>query len=189
MIDAMMDATHSFQMSKYVRREGYIDWIESDATHAVHLAPNRRDMTFMQLTGKFKRLCLEADRYMLGVKHVHLRNSHDRLRMIAFPERIDTNPHLHCFADFSEAFWGDRIDLPWQWKLEQIWRNLTEGSGTIVIQHDIDRGAARYGTKEAFRRDHEYLHSWDFHRNDKLRKRPCATSLHGVAPKKAVLNS
>jgi len=69
-------------------------------------------MSFSRLKSLFGRLCLEADRYMLGVKHVHLRNSHDRLRMVAFPEKLDTNPHLHGFANFSEAQWGDRLHLP-----------------------------------------------------------------------------
>lgn len=186
---AMIDPPHSSPMSKHSRRNGLIEWIESDASHALHLAPNRHDMSFSSLKGLFGRLCLEADRYMLGVKHVHLRSSHDRLRMVAFPEKLDTNPHLHAFANFSEAQWGDRIHLPWEDHLQRVWRNITDGSGTIVIQHNIDRGAAIYATKEAFRRDHKYLHSWFFHRNDKLQKRPNAASLHGAAPKEAALNS
>lgn len=186
---AMIDPSHSSPMSKHSRRDGLIEWIENDATHALHLTPNRHDMSFSRLKGLFGRLCLEADRYMLGVKHVHLRSSHDRLRMVAFPEKLDTNPHLHAFANFSEAHWGDRIHLLWTDHLQQVWFDITDGSGTIVIQHHIDRGAASYGTKEAFRRDHDYLHSWDFHRNDKLQRRPNATTLQAVAPKMAVLSS
>jgi hypothetical protein len=137
----------------------------------------------------FSRLCLEADRYFLDAKHVHLRNSHNRLNMLVMPEKIDTNPHLHGVANFSREFLGDRFHHPWEWKLEQIWHEVTEGSGTMRIQIDPDRGAAIYATKEALRRDHDYLHSWFFHRDDKLRKRPNAITLQGVASKKAVLNS
>jgi len=177
-------------ISLVARRDGLIDWLTSpEFTHAIHLAPNRQGMSFLWLTAMFKRFCLEVDRYMLGVKHVHLRNSHDRLNMIVMPEKLDVNPHLHGVANFSETFWGDRLDRPWQWKLEQIWREVTEGSGTIVIDPDPDRDAAKYMTKEAFRRDHEYLHSWFFHRDDKLRKRPNAITLQAIAHKKAVLNS
>jgi len=108
--------------------------------------------------------------------------------MIAMPEKLGINPHLHGVANFSAIFWGDSVTLPWEWKLDQIWREVTRGSGTTLIEADPDRGSALYKTKEAFRRDHDYLHSWDFHRDDKLRKRPNATCLQAVAPRKAVLN-
>jgi hypothetical protein len=41
----------------------------------------------------------------------------------------------------------------------------------------FDRGAALYRTKEALRRDHDYFHSWDYHRADKLRRRSSAVCL------------
>ncbi len=146
------------------------------ATHAIDLAPNRHDdIDERTLTEMFRRATFRLDSYMLGCKHVHLRNSHDRLRIMALPEKLSTNPHLHCFADLSEAQWGDQLrQLPWEWKLEQIWQEVTGGSGTIHITTDFDRGAAVYRTKEALRHEHDYLHSWDFHRDDKLKERRCA---------------
>lgn len=166
-------------MSVVARRRGLVEWAISDSTHAVDLAPNRHDS--LGLTGlerMFGQFCLEVDRYLLGVKHVHLRSSHDRLLMIAFPEKLDVNPHLHGFANFSLAHWGNRIDqLPWEWKLGEIWRCVSGGSGTIDIVADPDAGKVWYSTKEAFRRDHDYLHSWDFHRPDKLTRRPSAVCL------------
>ena len=177
-------------MSLTARRGGLVDWLTyPEFTHAVHLAPNRHELPMPRLKRMFGRFCLEVDRYMLGTKHVHFRSSHDRLNMLMMPEKRDTNLHLHGVANFSADFWGKRLDLPWEWKLQHIWREVTEGSGTICIQADPDRGAAIYATKEAFRRDHESLHSWDFHRDDKLRKRPNATSLHSVVSHKAALNS
>jgi hypothetical protein len=137
----------------------------------------------------FSRFCLEVDRYVLGAKHVHLRNSHDRLNMLVMPEKLDTNPHLHGAGNFAAEYLGERFNQPWEWKLDQIWYEVTQGSGTICIQPDPDLGLAFYATKEAFRRDHYYLHSWDFHRDDKLKKRPGAMTLQSVAPRKTVLNS
>lgn len=156
------------------RRNGLVEWAVSDFTHAIDLAPNRFDtLTPAGLEQLFSRLCLGVDRYLLGSKHAHLRSSRDRLRMIAFPEKLDVNPHLHGFADFSRAHWGDSLQqLPWEWKLEQIWREITEGSGTVRITANFDRGAAVYRTKEALRRDHDYFHSWDFHRSDKIATQP-----------------
>jgi hypothetical protein len=146
------------------------------ATHAIDLAPNRHDdIGVNQLTRMFGLLCLGFDRRMLGAKHVHRRNSHDRLFMIAMPEKLAVNPHLHGFADLSEAQWGSRLQqVPWEWTIEQVWREVTKGSGTVSITADFDRGAAVYATKEALRLDHDYLLSWDFHPSDKLVKRPPA---------------
>jgi hypothetical protein len=168
--------------SSFAWRYGLVEWSTApEFTHALHLAPNRHDISFHRLTCMFSRFCLEADRYLLGTKHVHLRNSHDRLHMIAMPEKLDTNPHLHGFADFSEAKWADRVQLPWEHKLERIWYAVTEGSGTLRIAADPDRGAALYATKEAFRSHHQYLLSWDFHCSDKLVKRPSAVCLQRTA--------
>ena len=159
------------------RREGLIEWAIESSTHIVDLAPNRHDtLTLAGLEKLFRRLCLETDRSLLGTKNVHLRCSHDRLRMIAFPEKLDVNPHLHAFADFSP--WSARLQqVPLDHLLGSVWYRLTEGSGTIRLFDDFDRGAALYRTKEALRRDHDYLHSWDYHRGDKLKRRPSAVSL------------
>jgi len=159
------------------RREGLIEWAIKSSTHIVDLAPNRHDrLTPVGLEKLFSRLCLEADRSLLSTKNVHLRSSHDRLRMIAFPEKLDVNPHLHAFADLS----------PWSAHLQKgslasllagTWYQVTEGSGTIRVFDDFDRGAAFYRTKEALRRDHDYFHSWDYHPGDKLQRRPSAVCL------------
>lgn len=165
-----MDSPLVSATSTKARRNGLVDWAVTDFTHAVDLAPNRHDaLNRAGLERMFSLFCFKLDQYLLGSKHAHLRSSHDRLHMIAFPEKIDVNPHLHGFANFSEAHWGGCLNqLPWEWKLEQIWRTITGGSGTVRITETFDRGAAVYRTKEALRRDHDYLHSWDFHRSDKI---------------------
>ena len=169
-------------MSAVARRRALVKWAMTSSTHSVDLAPNRQDaITPLILEGMFKRFCLRVDRYVLQCKHVHFRNSHDRLRIIAFPEKLDINPHLHCFADLSEDYLGERRNLAWEQKLSDIWRSVAGESATIVIDAQPDEGKAWYSTKEAYRRDHYYLHSWDFHREDKLRKRPSAVSLQRTA--------
>jgi hypothetical protein len=106
--------------------------------------------------------------------------------MIAFPEKLDTNPHLHCFADLSDEYLGNRSNLPWEKKLEDIWRSVAGTSATLAIDADPDQGKAWYSTKEAYRRDHEYLHSWDFHRSDKLVKRPSAVCIQRTPARRKV---
>jgi hypothetical protein len=169
-------------MSAAARRRGLVQWAMTSSTHAIDLAPNRHDgITPFILERMFAGLCLGLDRYVLQCKHVHLRNSHERLRMIAFPEKLETNPHLHCFADLSEDYLGERRKVAWEQKLSDIWRSVAGDSATIMIQAHPDEGKAWYSTKESFRRDHYYLHSWDFHRSVKLVKRPSAVCLQRTA--------
>jgi hypothetical protein len=165
-------------MSAVSRRRGLVEWAMTSSTHSIDLAPNRHDtITPLILERMLSRFCLGIDHYVLQCKHVHFRNSHDRLRMIAFPEKLDTNPHLHCFADLSDEYLGERRYFPWERKFEDIWRSVAGASATLAIDADPDKGKAWYSTKEAYRRDHYYLHSWDFHRSDKLAKRPSAVCL------------
>jgi hypothetical protein len=156
------------------RREGLIEWVLEGSTHILDLAPNRHDtLTKIGLEKLFSRLLIELDRELLGTRNVHLRSSHERLRVIAFPEKLEVNPHLHAFADFS----------PWRPQLQQsalealltrTWYRLTEGSGTMRMFAEFDRGAAVYRTKEALGRSHDYFHSWDYHRGDKLQRQSSA---------------
>jgi hypothetical protein len=170
-------------MAVVERRRGLVEWAMASSTHSIDLAPNRQDgITPVILERMFGSFCLGLDRYVLQCKHVHLRNSHERLRMIAFPEKLDTNPHLHCFADLSDEYLGERPNFPWERKLVAIWRSVAGDSATVAIDPDPDAGKAWYSTKEAYRRDHYYLHSWDFHRSDKLVKRPSAVCLQRTAP-------
>jgi hypothetical protein len=146
-------------------------------THMVTLTVDRNDpVSFHLLTKLFKTFGYEIDRYALGVKEPRHRPSSERFEMIAMPEKLDTNPHLHGAANFSAAFMGDRLNGPWQSDFRNIWRRVNRGSGNAHFIEGLDRGLLHYMTKEALRRDHDYLHSWDFHREDKLVKRPSAVS-------------
>jgi hypothetical protein len=177
-------------MSRARRRDGLVDWMGDEMfTHAITLAPNRPNISFDLLRRMFSSFCYEVDRYVLDINHPYLRNSHDRLQMIVMPEKLGVNPHLHGVANLSASFMGDRLNERWELRFDNIWRSVSgEAGGTDVIAA-FDRGLLRYFAKEALRSDHEYLHSWDFHRGDKLRRRPDATTLQSVTTKKAVLNS
>lgn len=169
------------QVSVVARRHGLVGWATTGFTHSVDLAPNLADsINAIILANMFKGFCFRLDRRALQCKHVHLRNSHERLRMLAFPEKLDTNPHLHCFADFSEAYLGEWLSPAWERILSDIWRSVAGSSATVVVKEQVDHGKAWYATKEALRRDHYVLHSWDFHRNDKVEKRPSATIIQRV---------
>ena len=147
-------------------------------THMVTLTVDRNDpVSFHMLTKLFKTFSYEVDRDVLDVKNPHLRSSSDRFEMIAMPEKLDTNPHLHGAANFSTEFMKERLNGPWQAELRDIWRRVNRGSGSAHFIEGLDRGLLYYITKEVPRNGHEYLHSWDFHREDKLVKRPSAACL------------
>lgn len=172
-------------------RRGHVEWMaQPEFTHAVTLAPNRFErVSYELLTRMFGSFCYEVDRYVLGIRHPYLRNSHDRFQMVAMPEKVGVNAHLHGVANFSPEFMGDRLQENWEAKLDNIWRCVTGGSGETHITEGVDHRLLGYFTKEAPWSGHDYLHSWFFHRDDKLRKRPDATSLPAVAHRKAALDS
>jgi hypothetical protein len=165
--------------SRRAIRNGFIDWMSDERfTHMVTLTVDRNDpVSFHLLTKLFKTFSYEIDRYVLGVKEPRLRQSFDRFEMIAMPEKLDTNPHLHGAANFSTEFMKERLNGPWQADVTNIWRRVSRGSGDAHFIEGLDRGLLYYITKEVPRNGHEYLHSWDFHRDDKLVKRPSAIRL------------
>ena len=137
-------------------------------THAITLAPNRENISADLLRRIFGRFCMEVDQFMIGVGEVRNRYSSERLQMIAMPEKLGINPHLHCVANFSRMFWQHRLDKPWETELLRIWKCCTYGAGEIFIGPNKGTGPAFYATKEAFRRGHDFFHSWDFHPDARL---------------------
>lgn len=151
-------------MSRTVRREALIEWLSRpEYTHAITLAPNRESLTLDQLRRLLGAFCCEVDKFMLGVREVHRRHSWERLDLIAMPEKLEVNPHLHCVANFSRTHWQQRLDKPWEYELPRIWRAVTRGSGDCKIDLNNERAVAEYISKEAMRGDHEYFLSHDFH--------------------------
>lgn len=164
-----MSAPHSYSMSRMLRREGLVEWMNRrEYTHAITLTPNRPDITDDMLKAMFGRFCHEVDQFMIGVRNVRNRYSSERLNMLVMPEKLGVNPHLHGVADFSRCFWQTRLDKPWEAELPSIWKRCTRGAGEMVIEPRNGIGFNRYATKEAYRRDHDFFHSWDFHSNARI---------------------
>ena len=167
------------------RREALIEWMSRpEYTHAITLAPNRENLTQEQLRRLLGAFCCEVDKFMLGVREVHRRYSWERLELIAMPEKLETNPHLHCVANFSRTHWHQNLDKPWAAALSPIWRRVTRGSGELQIELNSGRRVAQYITKEALRRDHDYFLSQDFHPDRRIADPQLKNALKLIAPER-----
>jgi len=157
-------------LSPRVRREALIEWCSRpEFTHALTLAPNRKNITLDMLTSMFGAFCLEIDRLMFGTKHVHRRPTWERFQAIAFPEMLEGNPHLHCVANFSRLHWQSRLDKDWEGALADLWERVTRGAGELDLQLKQGVGWERYITKESLRPGHDFLLAADFHNTDRLK--------------------
>lgn len=159
-------------LSPRIRREALVEWCaRPEFTHALSLAPNRKNISPELLLQMFGTFCREVDRFMLGGKHIHRRFTNERFHALAFPEMLDGNPHLHCVANFARTHWQHRLDKPWPDELPNIWRRVTRGSGQIFLREKDDAGWGRYITKEAYRPGHDFFLAADFHSLDRLNDR------------------
>lgn len=157
-------------LSPRIRRDALIEWCgRPEFTHALTLAPNRRNITFDMLASMFGAFCLEVDRLMIGTKHVHRRPTWERFQAIAFPEMLEGNPHLHCVANFSRLHWQSRLDKAWEDALPGIWERVTREAGELDLQPKRGVHWERYITKEALRPGHDFLLAADFHNTDRLK--------------------
>lgn len=171
-------------MSRYMRREGLIEWISRpEYTHIIHLLPNR-DISEDLLKRMFGTFSFKIDQLMFGAREVQWRSSSERFAMIAMPEKLDTNPHLHGVANFSRLHWQHRLDKPWMQELPVIWNAVTRGAGELLIEPNNGRRAAEYLTKEAFRTGHEYFLSQDFHPDRRVTDLRLAKALDLIEPKR-----
>jgi hypothetical protein len=172
-------------MSRTIRREALIEWMsQPEYTHAITLAPNRENISLDMLRRLLGGFCCEIDKLMLGSREVHRRYSWERLALIAMPEKLDTNPHLHCVANFSRIHWQHRLDKPWETELPKIWRRVTRGSGELKIELNSGEQVARYITKEALRRDHDYFLSQDFHPDRRIADPQLKSALKLIGPER-----
>lgn len=152
------------------RRDALMEWCRRPQfTHALSLAPNRKNISPDLLASMFGTFCREVDRLMLGTRNVHRRPTGERFEAIAFPEMLEGNPHLHCVANFSRLQWQTRIDCGWEAELPRIWQRLTRGAGQLDLQRKEGSGWERYITKEAYRPGHDFILTADFHNADRLR--------------------
>lgn len=156
-------------LSPRIRRDALIEWCRRpEFTHALTLAPNRKNISIDLLTDMFGAFCREVDRLMFGTKHAHRRLTWERFQAIAFPEMLEGNPHLHCVANFSRLHWQSRLDKPWEVELPGIWEHLTRGAGSLDLHLKYGSVWERYITKEAYRPGHDFLLAADFHNTDRV---------------------
>src|SRR5437870_2856886 len=156
-------------LSPGIRQAALVEWCRRpEFTHALSLAPNRKNISLDLLIDVFGAFCLEVDRLMFGTKHVHRRPTWERFQAIAFPEMLEGNPHLHCVANFSRLHWQSRLDKPWEDELPGIWKGITREPGSLDLQEKWGTGWERYITKEVFRPGHDFLLAADFHSNERV---------------------
>lgn len=112
------------------------------------LMPNQPDASH----GRLKRLLIDWDarmnRSILGPKWQT--RTEKRLRWIAFPEKIDTNPHWHLLLNLTKRHrgWFERDVTQLEDLVQRHWKALVS-SGTTDTQEIYDDGAVRYCTKLA----------------------------------------
>ena len=170
-------------LSRVRVRAGMGEWISRpEFSHVITLAPNRKDITPELLRKMLGAFCCEVDKYMLRTRNPGSRYSYERLQLVAMPEKLDSNPHLHCVANFTRAFWQHQLDKPWEEELSKIWKRITREAGSIVIDLNSSERVASYITKEMLRPDHDFYFSWEFHPAHRIVDENLKTILELIAP-------
>jgi len=177
-------------MSRVRLRADTIKWLSRpEFSHAITLAPNRKDMALHRkdmepelLRKMLGAFCCEVDKFMLQTSNPRSRYSCERLHLVAMPEKLDSNPHLHCVANFTRAFWQHNLDKPWEEELPKIWKRVTRGAGSIVIDVNSSERVASYITKEMLRPDHDFYFSWEFHPAHRIVDENLKTTLELISP-------
>jgi hypothetical protein len=176
-------ANTDYSMSRVRIRAETIEWLSRrEFSHAITLAPNRKDMEPELLRRMLGAFCCEVDKFMLDTRNPASRYSYERLRLVAMPEKLDSNPHLHCVANFTRAFWQHQLDKPWEEELPKIWKRVTRESGSIVIDVNSSERVASYITKEMLRPDHDFHFSWEFHPAHRIVDENLNAALELIAP-------
>ncbi len=183
-------ARTDYSMSRVRLRAETIEWLSRpEFSHAITLAPNRKDMVLNRkdmepelLRKMLGAFCCEVDKFMLRTSNPHSRYSCERLHLVAMPEKLDSNPHLHCVANFTRAFWQHNLDKPWEEELPKIWKRFRRGAGSIEIDVNSSERVASYITKEMLRPDHDFYHSWDFQPAHRIVDENLKATLELIAP-------
>jgi hypothetical protein len=83
--------------SEELRKE-FVHWLSSSPWHFFVTLNLNRFSTPATARTHFKRLCQRIDRKVLGPQYY--KRNHDRTLIIALPEHIHSNYHLHCLVLF-----------------------------------------------------------------------------------------
>lgn len=150
-------------------RNGILQMIASPSyTHGITLAMNAGAQSADTARRKFRLFALDVDRYVRQRHRVDRLPSAKRLDAIAFPEKLETNAHMHLVADLGSGYLGRPFDAIHQRAFEQVWLHHTAGAGSIEIKAPLDDGWLRYITKDLNPNDPIFFLSQDFHSGTKV---------------------
>ena len=157
----LMD-TH-FTFSPRAIRAGLCDWLAGDNfTHALTLNTDR-DLTSNRLGQIFGNFCMNVDRSMHGRGRVRDLPTGERFHAIAFPEHLETNPHLHVAADLGFLLAANVPSHRIKRLVHCHWLKATRGAGSVVVELITDAGWARYQTKSLKGPDPLFFIAADYH--------------------------
>ena len=144
-------------------RAGICDWVAQDNfTHALTQHTDR-DLTSNRLRQIFGNFCMNVDRSMHGRARVRDIPTGQRFHAIAFPEHLETNPHLHVAADLGFLLAAKVPSHSIERLVHCHWLKATRGAGSVVVESITDAGWARYQTKSLKSPDPLFFIAADYH--------------------------
>lgn len=127
-------------------RAAIIDWMTGGGfTHAFTLN-TERELTLARLNDIFASFCHRYDKLVLG-RNLKQADKNERLRAIAFPEKLSSNAHLHAVVDIGPAIAILGSEEQAIQLAAMCWRKATRGSGSLWPEAEPDSGWGRYITK------------------------------------------
>jgi len=140
-------------------RASIVEWAANDNyTHAITLNADR-ELSSRRLRDIFSTFCHRFDRETHRVRNMGRFPTELRFKAIVFPENLETNAHLHGFADFRPALSVIKNEALLEERVRKIWLASNRGAGSVWLKPNPDAGWGRYSTK----RDHRtYMLAADF---------------------------
>lgn len=127
-------------------RAAIVEWMTKGGfSHALTLNTERA-LSLARLEDIFSNFCHRYDKAVLG-RNLKRADKSNRLRAIAFPEKLSANAHLHAVADLGPAIAILGSEEQAIQLAAKCWREATRGSGSLWPEPEPDRGWNRYITK------------------------------------------
>lgn len=157
--------THPQTLTPRAVRHGLIEFMSKQTyTHALTLNTDRQ-LTLPRLKSIFSTFCHNLDRAILGQQDVKGYPHQLRFNAIAFPEHLDTNAHLHAYADLRSLTIGQPDERLAAATVYRAWTKSTREAGSVDVQRLRGDGFAWYSTKAMQGTDPAYFLAADFHPN------------------------
>lgn len=131
-------------------RNEFVHWL-SIAPWDFFLTLNlNRESTYVAGRTHFKNFCQRLDRKTVGPRYWN--RSEKRAVIIALPEHMDTNFHLHCLVNFRLNNRVSRRSA--EGHFESSWNEVIASGSTHLSRIPEKYTLARYVTKELSRKSH-----------------------------------